>query len=77
MKQQLILGLLPGLTIFASSCGSIKKENKALTDKKPNVIFIYSDDLGIGDLSCYGATKVHTPNIDKLSQEGLRFCNAY
>ncbi|MBX3258032.1 MAG: arylsulfatase [Chitinophagaceae bacterium] len=46
----------------------------AQTDK-PNVIFIYADDLGYGDLSCYGATQLHTPNIDKLAQEGIRFTN--
>ncbi|WP_199137278.1 sulfatase family protein [Pedobacter sp. ASV12] len=42
---------------------------------KPNVIYIYADDLGYGDLSCYGATKLHTPNLDKLAKQGLRFTN--
>lgn len=45
--------------------------------QKPNVIFIYADDLGYGDLSCYGATKIHTPNVDKLAKQGLRFTNAH
>ena len=45
--------------------------------KRPNVIFIYADDLGYGDLSCYGATKLHTPNIDRLAKGGLRFTNAH
>lgn len=40
---------------------------------KPNVIYILADDLGYGDLSCYGQTKLETPNIDRLSSEGLRF----
>ena len=44
---------------------------------KPNVIFIYADDLGYGDLSCYGATKISTPNVDRLAKEGLRFTNAH
>ena len=44
---------------------------------KPNVILIYADDLGYGDLSCYGATAIKTPNIDKLAAKGLRFTNAY
>lgn len=43
--------------------------------KKPNVIYIYADDLGYGDLSCYGATKIHTPNLDKLAKMGVRFTN--
>jgi arylsulfatase A-like enzyme len=45
--------------------------------QKPNVIFIYADDLGYGDLSCYGATKIHTPNVDKLAAQGLRFTNGH
>jgi arylsulfatase A len=45
--------------------------------QKPNVIFIYADDLGYGDLSCYGATKIKTPNVDKLAEHGLRFTNAH
>ncbi|MES1215516.1 MAG: arylsulfatase [Bacteroidota bacterium] len=44
---------------------------------KPNVIYIYADDLGYGDLSCYGATKLHTPNLDKLASGGIRFTNAH
>jgi arylsulfatase A-like enzyme len=45
--------------------------------KLPNVIFILADDLGYGDLSCYGQDKMQTPNIDRLSSEGLRFINHY
>jgi len=45
--------------------------------KQPNVIFIFVDDLGYGDLGCYGATKVTTPNIDKLAAEGRRFTDAH
>jgi len=44
---------------------------------KPNIIIIYADDLGYGDVSCYGATKIKTPNIDKLSEQGMRFMNAH
>jgi len=42
---------------------------------KPNRILIYADDLGYGDLSCYGANKINTPNIVKLAAKGLRFTN--
>lgn len=44
---------------------------------KPNVVFIYVDDLGYGDLSCYGATKIKTPNIDRIAEKGTRFTNAH
>ena len=43
----------------------------------PNVVVIMADDLGYGDLSCYGATSLQTPNIDKLAAEGIRFTNGY
>ena len=43
----------------------------------PNIVVIYADDLGYGDVSCYGATKVKTPNVDRLASEGLRFTNAH
>ena len=44
---------------------------------KPNVIFIMADDLGYGDLGCYGQDKILTPNIDRLAKEGMRFTQAY
>lgn len=44
---------------------------------RPNVVIIYADDLGYGDLSCYGAKKVSTPNIDRLAKAGVRFTNAH
>ena len=44
---------------------------------KPNVIFILSDDIGYGDLGCYGATKVKTPNLDKMAANGIRFTSGY
>jgi arylsulfatase A-like enzyme len=43
----------------------------------PNVIYILADDLGYGDLSCYGQDKLQTPNIDRLAEEGLRFTDHY
>jgi arylsulfatase A-like enzyme len=45
--------------------------------KPPNVVVIFADDLGYGDLGCYGATKVETPNIDRLAQQGKRFTDAH
>jgi arylsulfatase A-like enzyme len=44
---------------------------------KPNIIVIMADDLGYGDVGCYGAKAVKTPNIDKLAAEGLRFTSGY
>lgn len=46
-------------------------------NKFPNVIVIMADDLGYGDVSCYGATALDTPNIDRLASEGIRFTSGY
>ena len=43
----------------------------------PNIVLIFADDLGYGDVGCYGATKVQTPNIDKLASDGRRFTDAH
>ena len=44
---------------------------------KPNIIFILADDLGYGDLGCYGQTQIQTPNLDRLAAEGMRFTQCY
>ena len=48
-----------------------------LKPQHPNIIFILADDLGYGDLGCYGQTKIKTPNIDRLAAEGMRFTQCY
>ncbi len=49
----------------------------APASRRPNVIFILADDLGYGDLGCYGQKRIRTPHIDRLAAEGLRFTQAY
>lgn len=49
----------------------------AAEETPPNVVLIFADDLGYGDLGCYGATKVRTPNIDQLAADGRRFTDAH
>ncbi len=66
MKQYYLASLLCGLSSLT-----------AFADKQPNVIVIFADDLGYGDLGCYGATKVKTPNIDELATNGKRFIDAH
>jgi len=60
--------LFAGLALFVAT---------AVSAEKPNIVLIYADDLGYGDVSCYGATKVQTPNIDRLAKEGLRFTDGH
>ena len=45
--------------------------------EKPNIIYILADDLGYGDLSCYGQKKFETPNIDSLAEQGMKFTSHY
>src|SRR5882724_5551442 len=45
--------------------------------RKPSIVLIVADDLGYGDLGCYGQTKIKTPNLDKLAAEGVRFTDFY
>ncbi len=72
-KVHLKNGLLIGLGLLnANAVYSQKPDNE-----NPNVIIIYADDLGYGDLSCYGATKVHTSNIDRLAEQGRMFYDAH
>lgn len=70
--------MLPVGAALLTACSNTSKSSKDAQDsKKPNVIYLISDDLGIGDLSCYGATKISTPNLDRLAGQGLQFTNAY
>src|SRR5665647_1623358 len=70
-----IIESVPGtLGILSIACSQLIN---AQTIEKPNIIIIYSDDLGYGDVSCYGATQLKTPNIDRLVNQGLRFTNAH
>src|SRR5687767_13705540 len=49
----------------------------AQASRRPNIVFIMADDLGYGDLGCYGQKKIKTPNIDRLAAEGTRFTDVY
>ena len=46
-------------------------------DRKPNIIFILADDLGYGDLGCYGQKLIQTPHLDRMAAEGMRFTQFY
>src|SRR5207302_11083149 len=45
--------------------------------RPPNIVLIYADDMGYGDLGCFGAKKIKTPNLDRMAREGARFTNFY
>src|SRR5689334_8226482 len=58
--------------LFALACISF-----ALAADRPNVIFVIADDLGYGELGCFGGKDIPTPHIDSLARGGVRFTNAY
>jgi len=64
-----------GESWLLSSCTIISQT--AARRKKPNIIFILADDLGYGDLGCYGQQKIATPNLDQMAAEGMRFTDHY
>lgn len=64
------------LTIVVITFG-VSAVAQAAPDSKPNIVVIFADDLGYGDVGCYGATKIATPKIDLLAQQGMRFTDAH
>ncbi|MEM9886694.1 MAG: sulfatase [Bacteroidota bacterium] len=63
--------------IFLLNCLLVSFTLSAQDASKPNIIIIYADDLGYGDLSCFGAEDITTPNIDRLAKEGIKFTDFY
>jgi arylsulfatase A-like enzyme len=70
-----LLGTAAGPSLFAM--GNKFADIGSAMSSTPNIVLIYADDIGFGDLGCYGATAVQTPNVDRLAKEGLKFTNAY
>ena len=66
---------LSGTWIFGSICPWVSMGQEL--PQSPNVIIIEADDLGYGDLSCYGAQQIQTPGMDRVAREGLRFTQGY
>ena len=70
----LLLGLLVFAFCFSNASPSLAGEpNSSSADSKPNIVFIFADDWGWGDLSCHGHPYVKTPYIDRLAREGTDF----
>lgn len=68
MMRNVVVGLLLALAGVAA---------QGADGQRPNIVFILADDLGYGDLGCYGQTKIRTPNIDRLAAQGMRFTQHY
>ncbi|MCB9896972.1 MAG: arylsulfatase [Planctomycetes bacterium] len=66
-----------GADASGASVADASRDGDATPDRPPNLVFIMVDDLGWGELGCYGQTRIATPNIDRLAREGTRFTTAY
>ena len=69
------LGLMPVAASATSPQPSADADGTQA--RRPNIIFIMCDDMGYGDLGCYGQQRIETPNLDRMAQEGMRFTQAY
>lgn len=80
MNKFLLLACLSttAVNLMATTEGKAEKSKQKNNDpKRPNVILIYADDLGYGDLECYAAKNVRTPNVNRLAEQGIRFTNGH
>ena len=75
--------LLLAVATIAAACGLVEPArtarggSRAVAQERPNIVFILADDLGYGDLGCYGQKRISTPNIDRLATDGVRFTQFY
>ena len=76
MEKMTLLGALAITLVLGEDAMAQGKKIRA-TASRPNIIFILADDLGYGDLSCYGSKAIKTPNIDRLAATGTRFSQCY
>lgn len=81
MLRAMLVRSFYGLSLIALISGSLPAEEVSKTatslKTKPNLIFIMADDLGYGDLGCYGQNQLRTPHIDRLAAEGMKFTDFY
>ncbi|HEV2834306.1 MAG TPA: sulfatase [Pyrinomonadaceae bacterium] len=75
-RRKFIAGIGAGATLLVGPRDQTPAKTNA-TPSRPNVVFILADDLGWGDLSCYGRPDYRTPNLDRLAAQGVRFTDAY
>jgi arylsulfatase A-like enzyme len=77
-KQKNLMRFLNLLFLITATLINVNAQSrKNAAAKLPNIIYIYADDMGYGELGCYGQEKIKTPNLDKMAKEGMRFTQHY
>ena len=72
-----MLRLLSDLVAALAVLGLVAEIGRAEPPRQPNIIFILADDLGYGELGCYGQKRIRTPNLDRMANQGMRFTQCY
>jgi len=70
-RRSLLYGSVAGITLLVGGAGAQSAK------RPPNIVFFLADDLGFADVACYGRPDLHTPNIDRIAAQGIRFLQAY
>jgi len=71
------MGLSASSAFWAGGCSATRRLYGKQVPKRPNIVFFLADDLGYGELGCYGQRKIKTPHIDELAREGMKFLQYY
>jgi arylsulfatase A-like enzyme len=77
MKKAMLMAALAPAAISFHSCQPSSENSSTSDDTKPNIIVIFTDDLGYGDIGCFGATDIKTPHIDQMAEEGMKLTSFY
>lgn len=77
LHRRCVLSWLPFLAAWVVGMGSVSPLRAADAPALPNIVIVFADDLGYGDLGCNGASPSHTPNLDRMAKQGVRFTDFY
>jgi arylsulfatase A len=72
-----LLSLLIPATLCLTTLGDAASTTQTAGERRPNIVYVLADDLGYGELGCYGSEKIRTPNVDRIAREGMSFTQHY